>query len=778
MAHWFEGIFAFLFKYRPTEFAKGSFAFGAPFLVIVLLIAAAAIGVPAVLSYAGVRGKSTRRDRWVLGLLRASALVVLIVCLFRPMLLLSAAVPQRNYVGVLIDDSRSMQIADRDGRPRSDWVRHALGGPDSALLKELSEKFIVRMFRFSSGAQRIDSVAELRFNATETHLGDAVEQAREELDAVPLSGLVVLSDGADNSRAPIGDELLSLRARAVPIFTVGLGADRFNKDIEIRRVDAPRSVLKGAAIVADLLVRQRGYDGARVPLIIEDDGEIVSRDSITLPKDGDVAPVRVSVVASKAGPRSFTFRIPLQPGEQVEQNNVQQALVDVRDGREKILYVEGEPRYEMRFIRAAVEADSNLQLVSLQRTADNKFLRLSVDSATELAGGFPKTRAELFNYRAVIIGSVEASFFTHDELAMLADFVNVRGGGLLLLGGRRAFSEGGYAGTPLADVMPVVVQGDAVPDSLTFFADLKVALTPAGLSHAVAQIAATPAASIERWQSLPAVTTTNRIRAIKPGAVTLITGKATPDGRANEPGAAPLRDYEQPVLVYQRYGRGLSVAFPIQDSWSWQMDPTTAADDQTFSRFWRQMLRWLASDVPGRVVVSLPTDEANPKSAVAIRATVSDSAYVPRNDAKVVAHIASDGGGSRDLPLDWAIDRDGEYRGTFTPDEPGVYTIRVDAQSPNGTVVGDTTYLRVADLNTEYYDAEMRAPLLQRIAKETGGKFYTPATASTLPQDVALSKHGVTVVNQMDLWDMPAVLLLLISLLGSEWWYRKARGLA
>src|ERR1700759_5794074 len=98
------------------------------------------------------------------------------------------------------------------------------------------------MVRFSSATQKIDSAAELHFNAGETHLGDAVEQARQELDAVPLSGLVVLSDGADNSHAPITDELLSLRARSVPIFTVGLGADRFNKDIEIRRVEASHSV--------------------------------------------------------------------------------------------------------------------------------------------------------------------------------------------------------------------------------------------------------------------------------------------------------------------------------------------------------------------------------------------------------------------------------------------------------------------------------------------------------------------------------------------------------
>lgn len=772
-----SAVFEFLFKYRPTEFANGRFAFGAPFSVIVLLLAAAAIGVPAVLSYAGVRGKSTRRDRWVLGALRVSALLVLIACLFRPMLLLSAAVPQRNYVGVLVDDSRSMRIADRDGKARNEWVEHAFGGPDSALLKALRQRFIVRLFRFSSDAQRVDNVSGLTFNARETHLASAIEQARQELEGVPLSGLVVLSDGADNSRAPIGDELLSLRAKSVPIFTVGLGAEHFDKDIEIRRVEASHSVLKGGTLVADLMIRQRGYAGAKVPLDVEDAGRIVSRDSIELPPDGDVAPVRVTVVARDPGPRLLTFRIPVQPGEQVSQNNEQQALVDVRDGREKILYVEGVPRYETRYVRAAVAADSNIQLVVLQRTAENKFLRLNVDSSDELVSGFPKTRAELFQYRAIILGTIEASFFTHDQLAMLADFVSVRGGGLLFLGGRKSFGEGGYAGTPLADVMPVVVTGDAVPDSMTFFADLKVALTPAGESHAVAQIAATPSASIQRWKSLPSVTTVNRIRDVKPGAVVLVSGSVPSGGRAEAP-SGEVRNYQQPVLVYQRFGRGMAVALTVQDDWQWQMDPTTPVDDQTFSRFWRQMTRWLTSDVPGRVVVSLPTDQVNPKNPIAMRTSAVDSLYLPRNDAKVVAHITSDSGVARDLPFDWAIDRDGEYRGTFTPDQPGIDTIQVTATLPSGAKASDTSYVRVADLNTEYFDAEMRAPLLQRIANETGGRFYTPKSASTLPEDVAMSKHGVTVVNQMDLWDMPATFLLLVALVTAEWTYRKARGLA
>src|SRR5215213_2537547 len=153
MTNWFESLFEFLFKYRPVVFEKGDFAFGSPTSVIVLLLAGALIGVPAVLTYAAVRGKSTRRDRWVLGGLRAAAIVLLVLCLFRPVLLLSAALPQRNYVGVLIDDSRSMQITDVDGRNpsgtapmRGDVVRRLISGPDSALRKALGDKFLVRYF--------------------------------------------------------------------------------------------------------------------------------------------------------------------------------------------------------------------------------------------------------------------------------------------------------------------------------------------------------------------------------------------------------------------------------------------------------------------------------------------------------------------------------------------------------------------------------------------------------------------------------------------------------
>src|SRR3954465_13970803 len=277
MPSWIESVFAFFFKYRPEVFSKGDLVFGAPSSVMFLLALGMLIGAPAVMTYAGVRGKSSRRDRWILSGLRVASLIVLVVCLFRPMLLLSAAIPERNFVAVLLDDSKSMTIADRDAKTRGEWEA-ATFSADSSLLKDLRKRFQVRLFRMSASAARIDNATALNFSAPQTHIGDAIDRVRQELESVPVSGIVLVSDGADNSQPPIGDQLLALRARSIPVFTIGVGAERFDKDVEVRRVEAPHSVMHGSAIAADVLIRQRGYVNKRLPIIVEDNGKIVAQD--------------------------------------------------------------------------------------------------------------------------------------------------------------------------------------------------------------------------------------------------------------------------------------------------------------------------------------------------------------------------------------------------------------------------------------------------------------------------------------------------------------------
>ena len=758
-----EALFEFLFKYRPVVFEKGRLALAAGPATYLVIAIALAVAVPALIAYARMRMRGGPRDRVVLLALRLAVLAVVVVALMHPILVVSEAVPQRNVVGVLVDDSRSMRIADLNGTTRADAVRHLLGTRDSSLYRALADKFVVRLFRFSGNGERVAQLGDLSYDGVRTQLGPALEAARQELTGVPLSGLVLVSDGADNSTGSLTDAVMSLGARHVPVFTVGVGRERFTKDIEVSRVEAPRSVLKGASLVVDVMVSQRGYTGEKVQLIVEDGGQIVSTQSVTLSGDGEAIPIRVRVPTTEAGARVLTFRIAPQPGEMVAQNNTQQAIVNVSDRREKILYIEGEPRFEMRFLRDAVRDDKNLQVVTLQRLAKDQFRRFSVDDSLDLVAGFPKTRDELFAYKGVILGSMEASYFTGDQLRMLADFVSERGGGLLALGGRRSLGEGGFAGTPVAEVLPVDL-GGGPNDKAGYLSELKVDVTIPGSMHAATQIAEAESTSAKRWKTMPPVTSVNRIGRARPGATVLLTGEPTKGGD------------RQIVLAYQRYGRGKAIVFPVQDSWQWQM--LNDVGDVTFESYWRQLLRWLVSDVPSRVMVAAASDQAAPGDPVGLNAEISDKTFLKVNNAEAVARVTSPSGNVSEMPLEWSVTRDGEYKASFTPSEKGLYRVDVRARMGTDSIVSDPSYVASGDLSTEYFGAEMRAPLLKRIADETGGRFYTGDNVAQLAKDIVFTDAGNTVVDRKDLWDMPIVFLLILVLVTSEWGYRKLRGLA
>lgn len=757
-------MFEFFFKYRPLVFEQGEFAFGAPSSVRLWLAVAGILGIAAVATYTLARGKSAGVDRSVMAAIRVGLLGVLLFCLMQPMLILTTVVPQQNFVAILVDDSRSMQLTDGEGRPRSDFVAEAFTPGESELLQQLSERFTLRFFRFSDRAGRIDGPGELTYDGTHTDLGGALDVAREELSGVPLSGLVLVTDGADNADGRLTESLVPLQAAGVPVFTVGLGEETITPDIEMGRVELPRTVLEGSSLIVDVVVTQTGFGRRTVPIIVEDDTRILGQADVRLGRDGEPVVARVHFELDLAGPRRVRFRIPVQDGELVERNNAREVQIEVRDEREKILYFEGEPRFELKFIRRAVADDDNIQVVTLQRTAESKFYRLDVDDSTELEGGFPRTRKELYRYRALIIGSVEASFFSHDQLQMIADFVSERGGGLLMLGGRSAFAEGGWAGTPVEDVIPVVLGEPSAGPNGTF-AEVKVAPTPAGLTHAAMRLGTDDDDPAESWAALPPVTVVNHLWEVRPGATALLTGSS--DALPND----------QVVLAHQRYGRGKAIALTVQDTWLWQMHADVPLEDQSHETFWRQLLRWLVDGVPEAVVATLDRETVEPGASVRMVTTVGDSTYIEVNDATVTARITTPSGRIEQIPLEWTVERDGEYAVDFVPDEYGEYEIEVTA-TRNGELLGsDVTFLRTGPSDDEYFSAGRRTQTLRRIAEETGGQFYTRDDVASLPEDISITGAGVTLVEERDLWDMPVLLLLMLALMGVEWAYRKARGL-
>jgi hypothetical protein len=289
--------------------------------------------------------------------------------------------------------------------------------------------------------------------------------------------------------------------------------------------------------------------------------------------------------------------------------------------------------------------------------------------------------------------------------------------------------------------------------------------TRAGEGHAVTQIAANEAASSDRWPELPALTTVNPIRAVKPGATVLLSGA---DGRR--------RDHI--VLASQRYGRGKAIAQSVQDSWLWQMHAKMSLADQTHENYWRQMLRWLVDGVPDTVDVHTVADRVQPGEPVTLVADVVDRAFVELNDARVVARVRRPNGTVDTVPMQWTGEQNGEYRATFATAEEGLYTAEVDAVRGTTAVGRSATQVRVVPSDAEYFDASMQAARLRRIAEETGGRFYTAGKLAGLAEDLQYTGRGVTTIEERELWHMPIVLIALLGLMFAEWGLRRRVGLA
>ena len=763
-----EALLAFLFKYPPRVYQRGILSFAPAVPPALLLLGVLVACIALVLALLRLRTPTPLRDRLVLGSLRTAVFLLLAGCLLRPVLLLSSAVPQRNVLGILLDDSRSMRLADLPQGSRLDAVRRAFGDSAGSLSRRLGDRFVLRYFRFAADAGPLAAAERLRGAGSRTDLAGALDAARQELAGVPLAGLILVTDGADNAGADLTAPLLALRARRVPVYAVGVGQERFAKDLAIERVALPASTLAGAGVLAEVALRVRGLGGQSVQVTAEDEGRVVTERAVPVPERGDLARVRLRLPPLSEGSHRLTFKVRPVPGEVVTENNEYHAVLRVRKGPEKILYVEGEPRPELAFLRRAVAGDSALQLVTLLRSAKGKFLRLGVDDSLELAEGFPTKRDELFRYRALVLGSIEAAFFTGDQLRMLADFVSRRGGGLIALGGRSALAEGGFAATPLAEVLPVSLERANATEGTAPAIELMARITSAGRAHPVLQLGATEA-STGRWDSLPPLTAVNRLGALKPGAVTLLTGKPLSGGGP-----------DHPILSMQRYGRGTTALLGVQDSWLWQMHASIPLEDQTHETFWRQLLRWSLDGVPERVEVGAAPSRVAPGEPVTIQARVTDETFLDANDASVTARIITPSGRTVEQPLSWTMRGDGGYEGRFIAEETGMYRLEAEARRGGGrdTARAAPAALLVDDFGADVEQAELRAPLLRRIAAETGGSYYPLADAARLGDDVMYTESGVTVRESRDLWDMPVVFLVLIALLGADWGYRRRRGLA
>ena len=751
-------IFEFLFKYRPFLYEKGTLAFRPYWPWSATLLLAACAVAASYLLYRRTAGVLPSGARVALSSLRAFGLLVLLFMFLQPVLILHSVIPQRSFVALAYDSSKSMEIRDgAEGQSRLDIEKHLLRPAGNPLLDELSRKFKVRFFHFSNSAERAGGFEDLPRHGNITDLERTLGQIVGELGAAPISGVVLLTDGADNHSANLTAAAAQLRARNIPVYTIGIGSPDFSRDTELLRVTTPRKVLKNTMIEADVSVRAAGYAGRRTKLVIKDRNRVLQSQEITLGSDGEVKTYKINFGSDTAGPKAFTFRVEPSQDEIVSENNDQTILVRVEDEQPQILYTEGEPRWIYGFLRRAALEDKNIRLVTLLRQADGKFLRQGIDSPSTLEKGFPADKAELFRYKALILGSVEASFFTFDQLRMMSDFVSQRGGGFLMLGGKSSFGQGGYINTPLEDALPVNLRFGQGNSGVPEFQDLeyKARLTSYGAEHPVTRLSVSEAENRKRWEAAPALTGLNPTTGPKAGATVLAQG-SVPDIR----GQSPV------ILAFQRFGRGKSMALTTGSTWRWRMGLDYR--DNFHELFWKQMLRWLVSDAPGPVGLLAEKHSYSLDEPVVIHAEVNDLTFMHLNNAQVTAQVKSPSGETTSLQMAWDVDKDGQYSATFRPHEEGIYEVTAEATQGTKSLGSAKANFRIAESTEEFHNAALNSDLLKRLAADTGGRYYTPREARTLPEDISYVDNGVSRIEEKDLWDMPLLFLLLVDTVSGE----------
>lgn len=750
-------MFEFLFSYPARIYEKGQFVLLSGWPIWVLGLMALALAMALAWPYIQSRRDAAIRVKgWhagVLWALQAAMALLLLSLLWQPALLVATLKPQQNVVAVIVDDSKSMAIAD-EGKTRSAAAKEIL---NAGLLDALKKQFQVRLYKVGRSLERLEKVDDLQATQTATRLSDALRGVAAESASVPVGAIILLSDGGDNAGGIDLATISEVRSRRIPVHTVGLGREKYDRDLEIVSVEVPPRALADSRITAQVTLRQTGYSKSKVTLTLRDGTRILGQQSIVLKADGEPQTESVLFNAGPAGPKALQIGVAPLENEENRANNQVTRLVNVEALKPRILYIEGEPKWEFKFIRRALEEDTTVSITSMLRTTQNKIYRQGVAEPKELESGFPDKAEDLFQYQGLIIGGVEIGYFTLAQQELIRQFVDRRGGGLLFLGGRNALSDGGWGRSGLLDLVPVTITDRRD----TFKRErAKVELAVGGRDSLITRLVENPDANVERWKQLPEVDNYQETGAPKPGAVVLAEFLA--GGK------------RWPLLATQNYGRGRSAILASAGTWRWQM--LQPIEDKTHEVFWAQLCRWLVTASPARVMASTPKQVLTDETKVQIRAEVRDKSFLPVSDAKVQARVMLPDGSAELVEMRPEPLSAGQYVATWDAEKPGAYVAEIVAKRGTEELGTDLFNFRREDGIAENFGSEQNRDLLEKLSSQTGGVYYTRANAAKLAKDVSYSEAGITVREAKDLWNLPIVFFMILSLRATEWMLRRKWG--
>jgi hypothetical protein len=753
-------MFQFLFKYPSPVFTKGRFMLLStwPAWLLPVLIVACAGGLAVLISWrlpdAAPKLRSWRA--WVLWGMQSVFVALILLLLWQPAITVSALSSQQNIIAVVVDDSRSMAIRDSAGKTREAMALAAL---QNGVLSGLQNRFQTRLYRLGNGIKQTDGPKGIEPVEAATHIGDGLKQLATETADIPIGAILLLSDGGENSTGISADALQALRNRHLPVHTIGFGSLEHMHDVELEDVSVAPSAVVNARLTATISLKQRGYAGQKATLAIRDGDKTLAAREVTLAGNGTLQTEQVFFSAGVAGAKTLRFSIGPLPSEENLSNNAITRTVLVSDAKRRILYIEGEPRWEFKFIRRAEEDDPTVQLVSMLRTSENKIYRQGISDPSELADGFPVRPESLFGYSGIIIGSVAADYFTPLQQELLREYVDRRGGGVLFLGGRSALGDGGWSASSLNELLPTFL-----PSGRAFQRNpATVELTAEGIDSPITRLLDDPAKNAERWKKLTYLADYQDAGTPKPGATVLAQMNI---GRR-----------KLPLLITQNFGHGRTAIMATGGTWRWQMSEPLG--DPSHDLFWQQLLRWLVADSPGPVTASMPSRVFMDEGHVQLTAQVRDQQFQPATDAHVTAHIMGPEGANALIDLAQSRETPGSYEAEWAAEKPGAYLAEISAVAAGNQpqqLGRDVVTFQREDGVAENFHTEQNRALLEHLASQTGGRYWNPSDLKNLPRDISYSEAGISVRTTNELWNMPIVFFVLLALPTTEWLLRRKWG--
>jgi hypothetical protein len=571
---------------------------------------------------------------------------------------------------------------------------------------------------------------------------------------IPPAGIILLSDGIDNATSQRSEAVLhDLGARGIPVYTVPIGLTDPD-DVSIRNIVIQEVAYSGDKVPVRVQIQSKGYERrtARLAVLLND--RRVSSRIIRFDGGLQFEEIDFRVDVYEKGAAHIDVIIEPFDNEVSTVNNRVSRSVRVVNEKVNVLYIEGNARWEYRYLRAILKRDPRINATFIASNVGPEVARNSPEHIER----FPDDREDAFQYDLVILGDVDASFFTDEELSLLEELIRDRGASLLMLCGPM-YSPGSYTGTPVQTMLPVRFDAEAGWEKIA--ESVYPVLTPEGRSSLVMTLENDVELNDRIWSRMAPMDQLPPLLSAKPGATVLAV---LSDSTA--------RDQGYPLVAWQRYGTGKCMS--IASDRLWRLRYRTG--DKYHWRVWSQCIQFMTlSRLMGEHKrIRLETDRSvyAVDGQCRLYAHVLDDSFEPivQSGFEVVVSGLDGAAARQRIKLQPDRSQPGLYEGYFSPPGPGRY--RMEANEDDRKV-SSTTEFQVSDVRQELIDTDMRLDHLQRIAELTGG---ASLGMRELPELTSLVNSGLvttTVRSERPLWDNGIVALLLVGLLGAEWILRR-----